>query len=160
MIQAITIIVAFVVLFYKTIRLYRYTTQCLQNIIEDETLQNNYRISVDGVEQNNLRLSFFNKLYIYVFVPLEVNKQQHGNYLVQHLRPIDEALQVQNLFGLVESSSESFVSEDGDKKQSIYLVKFYPIVYGVTLWKILLFVSISTLSFFYKEIFELVCRML
>lgn len=156
MIEILVITAFFVILYWKTISLFRYTLQCFDNIIEDETIQKYYKMSVDGSIINNVRKSWIGVMYLYVVVPQDVNKQDYGSYLVQHLRLIDESLQVQNLYGLVRSSYESFSSVDDGKEQTIFLVKFVPIIYGASVWKFCLLLIFTIALFFRKEITDFV----
>lgn len=150
----LTIIVSFILLFYKTIKLYKYTSDCFTNIVENETIQLRYKMKIDGQDVKNVRKTIFNVLYVFVVIPDEVRKTDHMNYIISHLQLIEESLQVQNLYGLVSSSREQFVSEENDKERTIYLVKFKPIIYGLDLWRILVFILMIIVAIYNKEIAE------
>lgn len=153
-ITLLIILVTFVALFYKTIKLYKYTSDCFTNIVENETIQMRYKMKIDGQDVKNVRKTMFNVLYVFVVIPDDVRKSDHISYIISHLQLIEESLQVQNLYGLVSSSREQFVSEENGKERTIYLIKFKPIIYGLDLWRILVFVLMIIVAIYNKEITE------
>lgn len=155
-ITILIILVAFVALFYKPIKLYKYTSDCFTNIVENETIQMRYKMKIDGKDVMNVRKTMFNILYVFVVIPDDVRKNDYMNYIINHLQLIEESLQVQNLYGLVSSSREQFVSEENDKERVIYLVKFRPIIYGLDLWRIVVFVLSILIAIYNKEIIEFI----
>jgi hypothetical protein len=116
-------------------------------------------MKIDGQDIKNVRKTMFNVLYVFVVIPDEVRKTDHMNYIISHLQLIEESLQVQNLYGLVSSSREQFVSEENGKERVIYLVKFKPIIYGLDLWRILVFILMIIVAIYNKEIAELIWLM-
>ena len=132
------------IFYYKAIRLYFYTKSCFKNIIEDERLQNLYQIKIDNKSQQNIRMSIFNIMYIYVIIPENVTSDLHLQYLQDHLRFLEEALSVQNLYGLVKTEKKKYIiPSDNEKgnKSYIYLIKFIPILQGTGFKKFVLFAT-------------------
>lgn len=160
MIASLIIFVAFITLFYKPIKLYKYTSDCFTNIVENETIQMRYKMVIDGNEVKNVRKTMFNILYVFVIIPDDVRKSDHVNYIISHLQLIEESLQVQNLYGLVSSSREQFSHVEDGKERTIYLIKFRPIIYGLDLWRIIVFVLSIIIAIYNKEISESVWLML
>ena len=115
-----------------------------------------YKMKIDGKDVMNVRKTMFNILYVFVVIPDDVRKNDYMNYIINHLQLIEESLQVQNLYGLVSSSREQFVSEENDKERVIYLVKFRPIIYGLDLWRIVVFVLSILIAIYNKEIIEFI----
>ena len=159
MITILIILIAFVALFYKPIKLYKYTSDCFTNIVENETIQMRYKMKIDGKDVMNVRKTMFNILYVFVVIPDDVRKNDYMNYIINHLQLIEESLQVQNLYGLVSSSREQFVSEENGKERVIYLVKFKPIIYGLDLWRIVLFMLSILIAIYNKEVIEFIWLM-
>lgn len=122
--------------YYKTIKLYVYTVRCLRMIKNNVFIQGKYKFVENGVVLDNIRMTPFNILYLYVVVPENVEEEMHSTYLVDHLRFLEDTMSVQNLYGLIRSSKQRFITEkeDGDVV-SIYLIKFIPIIYKLTFFR-------------------------
>lgn len=144
--------------YYKTIRLYFYTKSCFRNIIEDERLQNLYQIKIDNKSQQNIRISIFGIMYIYVIIPENVSQDLYLQYLQDHLKFLEEALSVQNLYGLVKTEKKKYAipTEDGKGiKNCIYLIKFIPILQGVGFKKFIFFVITIFAAFIIMQKFNI-----
>lgn len=138
-------IIVIIVAFYKTIYLYNYTIACFRNIKTDERLQGLYQLSIDKKVIENIRITFLGIMYLYVIIPQNVPRDLINEYLKEHLQFLEEALSVQSLFGLVRTKKRRFIVDDNDQKESIYLIKFIPILNGFTIKRIIIVVTIITI---------------
>lgn len=141
----ILVVVIVIVAFYKTIYLYHYTLACFRNIKTDERLQGLYQLVIDKKAVENIRITIFGIMYLYVVIPQNVPRDLINEYLKEHLQFLEEALSVQSLYGLVRTKKRRFIVEDSDQKEVIYLIKFVPILNGFTVKRIILVVTIITL---------------
>ena len=130
---AIIIIVAF----YKTIYLYHYTLACFRNIKTDERLQGLYQLVIDKKAIVNSHTTMFGIMYLYGVIPQNVPRDLINEYLKEHLRFLEEALSVQSLYGLVRTKKRRFIVDDSDQKETIYLIKFIPILNGFTVRRVM-----------------------
>ena len=138
-------VVVVIVAFYKTIYLYHYTLACFRNIKTDERLQGLYQLVIDKKAVENIRITIFGIMYLYVVIPQNVPRDLINEYLKEHLQFLEEALSVQSLFGLVRTKKRRFIVEDSDQKEVIYLIKFIPILNGFTIKRIIFVVTIIAL---------------
>lgn len=146
---AVIFIILFTVFYYKTIKLYYYTVGCLKNIKDDDFLQGKYMMTIDDIPEENIKMSLFNILYMYVIIPEELKDVKlQMQYLQEHLQRIEDALSVQNLYGLIETKKRKFVTKDDKKINLIYLIKFQPIFYNLTIFRFFLFIVSLLVSFF------------
>ena len=136
--SAIVVIIAF----YKTMYLYHYTLACFRNIKTDERLQGLYQLVIDKKVIENIRTTIFGIMYLYVVIPQNVPRDLINEYLKEHLHFLEEALSVQSLYGLVKTKKRRFVVDDSDQKETIYLIKFIPVLNGLTIKRVLVTVSI------------------
>ena len=138
-------VIIVIIAFYKTIYLYHYTLACFRNIKTDERLQGLYQLVIDKKATENIRITIFGIMYLYVIVPQNVPRDLINEYLKEHLRFLEEALSVQSLYGLVRTKKRRFIVEDSDQKEVIYLIKFIPILNGFTIKRIIFVVTIIAL---------------
>lgn len=138
-------VVIVIIAFYKTIYLYHYTLACFRNIKTDERLQGLYQLVIDKKATENIRITIFGIMYLYVVIPQNVPRDLINEYLKEHLRFLEEALSVQSLYGLVRTKKRRFIIEDSDQKEVIYLIKFIPILNGFTIKRIIFVATIITL---------------
>ena len=141
LLSEILAIIVIIVAFYKTIYLYRYTLACFRNIKTDERLQGLYQLVIDKKAIENIRTTILGIMYLYVVIPQNVPRDLVNEYLKEHLRFIEEALGVQSLYGLVRTKKRRFIVDDSDQKETIYLIKFIPILNGFTVKRIILVIS-------------------
>lgn len=138
-------VIVVIIAFYKTIYLYHYTLACFRNIKTDERLQGLYQLVIDKKVVENIRITIFGIMYLYVVVPQNVPRDLINEYLKEHLQFMEEALSVQSLFGLVRTKKRRFIVEDSDQKEVIYLIKFIPILNGFTIKRIIFVAMIIAL---------------
>lgn len=138
-------VIIVIVAFYKTIYLYHYTLACFKNIKTDERLQGLYQLVIDKKVVENIRITIFGIMYLYVIVPQNVPRDLINEYLKEHLQFMEEALSVQSLYGLVRTKKRRFIVEDSDQKEIIYLIKFIPILNGFTIKRIIFVIMIIVL---------------
>ena len=131
-----------IIAFYKTMYLYHYTLACFRNIKTDERLQGLYQLVIDKKVIENIRTTIFGIMYLYVVIPQNVPRDLINEYLKEHLHFLEEALSVQSLYGLVKTKKRRFVVDDSDQKETIYLIKFIPILNGLTIKRIALTIII------------------
>lgn len=141
----VLIVITLCIAFYKTVYLYHYTIACFKNVTTDERLQRLYQTAVDGKLRQNIKLSPLGVLYMYVIIPQNVPNDLELEYLKDHLQFLEEAFGVQSLYGLVKTKKRKFVTEINNQHQVIYLIKFIPILQGLTLKRLLLAVMIALL---------------
>ena len=139
-------VIIVIVAFYKTIYLYHYTLACFRNIKTDERLQGLYQLVIDKKATENIRITIFGIMYLYVVIPQNVPRDLINEYLKEHLQFLEEALSVQSLYGLVRTKKRRFIVEDSDQKEVIYLIKFIPILNGFTIKRIIFVATIIALS--------------
>ena len=130
--------IVIIVAFYKTIYLYHYTLACFRNIKTDERLQGLYQLVIDKKPVENIRITIFGIMYLYVVIPQNVPRDLINEYLKEHLQFLEEALGVQSLYGLIKTKKRRFIVDDSDQKEIIYLIKFIPILNGFTVKRIML----------------------
>ena len=82
---------------------------------------------------------------MYVIIPQNVPNDLELEYLKDHLQFLEEAFGVQSLYGLVKTKKRKFVTEINNQRQVIYLIKFIPILQGLTLRRLLLVIIIILL---------------
>lgn len=145
LLSEILAVIVIVIAFYKTIYLYHYTLACFRNIKTDERLQGLYQLVIDKKVVENIRITIFGIMYLYVIVPQNVPRDLINEYLKEHLQFLEEALSVQSLYGLVRTKKRRFIVEDSDQKEVIYLIKFIPILNGLTIKRIIFVVMILVL---------------
>ena len=149
MTQTITIIITLIAItaafFWKSAKLYIYTVRCLRNIEREDFIQQRYQIVRDGEKSKNVRISFWNVLYTFVFIPNDVPQELIQEYLQHHLRLIEDSMSAQQLYGLIRTETEQFVLDD-DNKTRVVLYKFHPIVYRPKAYVLLLWLTVSVLS--------------
>lgn len=138
-------VIIVIVAFYKTIYLYHYTLACFRNIKTDERLQGLYQLVIDKKATENIRITIFGIMYLYVVIPQNVPRDLINEYLKEHLQFLEEALSVQSLYGLVRTKKRRFIVEDSDQKEVIYLIKFIPILNGFTIKRIIFVATIIAL---------------
>ena len=141
----VLIVITLCIAFYKTVYLYHYTIACFKNVTTDERLQRLYQTVVDGKLRQNIKLSPLGVLYMYVIIPQNVPNDLELEYLKDHLQFLEEAFGVQSLYGLVKTKKRKFVTEINNQHQVIYLIKFIPILQGLTLRRLLLVIIIILL---------------
>lgn len=145
LLSEILAVIVIVIAFYKTIYLYHYTLACFRNIKTDERLQGLYQLVIDKKVVENIRITIFGIMYLYVIVPQNVPRDLINEYLKEHLQFLEEALSVQSLYGLIRTKKRRFIVEDSDQKEVIYLIKFIPILNGLTIKRIIFVVMILVL---------------
>ena len=97
---------------------------------------------IDKKATENIRITIFGIMYLYVVIPQNVPRDLINEYLKEHLRFLEEALSVQSLYGLVRTKKRRFIVDDSDQKEVIYLIKFIPILNGFTVKRIILVASL------------------
>ena len=145
LLSEILAVIVIIIAFYKTIYLYHYTLACFRNIKTDERLQGLYQLVIDKKVVENIRITIFGIMYLYVIVPQNVPRDLINEYLKEHLQFLEEALSVQSLYGLVRTKKRRFIVEDSDQKEVIYLIKFIPILNGFTIKRIIFVTMIIVL---------------
>ena len=147
----------FVLFYWKTVKLYSYTINCFYNICGIKYIQEKYTITIKGNTINNLRVSTFGTMYLVVVIPEEVESEYFDEYLQTYLTILEQAMVVQNLYGLVKTRKEKYlVTSDQEIKNAIFYIKFVPILYKNTFSRFICYVLVSFLSVFLINHFELI----
>lgn len=71
-------------------------------------------------------------LYCFIFVPEDTPEQYKEEILTSNLAPIDEAMTLMALEGIVGMQTRLLGSND--KKQEVYLIKFVPVFQKFGFW--------------------------
>lgn len=146
------------ILFYwKTVKLYYYTINCFTNICETKYIQEKYAITFKGTVINNLRISTFGTMYLAVVIPEEVEQEHFDEYLQGYLTLLEQAMVIQNLYGLVKTKKEKFLIESDDNvRNAVFYIKFIPILYKNTYLRFLYYTSSSLIIYFLINYFDLI----
>lgn len=141
MTQTITILITLIAItiafFWKSIKLYVYTVKCLRNIEREDFIQQRYQVIRDGEKTKNVRMSFWNILYTFAFIPNDVPQELIQEYLQHYLQLIEDSMSAQQLYGLIRTETEQFTLDD-DNKTRVVLYKFHPVVYRPKAYVLLL----------------------
>lgn len=149
LLSEILTVITVVIAFYKTIYLYHYTLACFRNIKTDERLQGLYQLVIDKKAVENIRTTIFGIMYLYVVIPQNVPRDLINEYLKEHLRFLEEALGVQSLYGLVRTKKRRFIVDGSDQKETIYLIKFIPILNGFTVKRVMFVILVIAIIAFF-----------
>lgn len=144
-IALIALLIVTIVFFWKSIKLYVYTVKCLRNIEREDFIQQRYQVIQDGKKTKNIKMSFWNILYTFAFIPNDVPQELIQDYLQRYLQLIEDSMSAQQLYGLIRTETEQFTLDD-DNKTRVVLYKFHPVVYRPKTYVLLLWAVISALS--------------
>lgn len=143
------------ILYWKTVKLYYYTIGCFRNICSLKDIQDKYKLTINNQVINNLRMSTFGIMYIVVVIPEEIESKHFDEYLQEYCKFLEQSMSVQNLYGLVMTRKEKFIMKsDEEVTNTIFYLKFIPILYKNTFGRFLLFLSLSAISIYLINRFD------
>lgn len=145
---------------------YRYTVICFKEIINNAVIAKKYYLKTSDGEEENLRLTRFGVLYMFVPVPIKLEVKDHDEFLNTHMQLLNESFIELGLMGVIKMDVRIFrdkeIVQDNDKGEItidryIYLLKFKPIIRTSSIIKTLIILTVTTTLFliFKKDIYSL-----
>ena len=127
----------------KDLKNYFYVKSCFKECMKNKHLQTRY----------SFRMTFLGVMYTIYKIPASTPEQYHKDLLVGYLLPIDEALTVMNLDGIVHPAETRKVgtdaeAEENEERFTYYLIKFVPAFEKLNFWLIIKVIGFTLLSIY------------
>lgn len=143
LIVILLVLIITVLILIKDLKNYFFARSCFKECMKNRPLQIRY----------NFKMTFLGVMYTIYKVPASTPEQYHKDLLIGYLLPIDEALTVMNLDGIVHPAETRKVGTDGEEVENeerftYYLIKFVPAFEKLNFWLIIKVIGFTLLSIY------------